>query len=344
MVSSQKCVAFCVAALAVTLAGCSSGPPSPAADLGPGDSGVCEGPDADGDGVPDACDVCAGGDDHRDVNDNGTPDACECIGAMCTCADAANPVTYYLDTLTIPTRTQAMMGQTVGYDLDGVDDGCGLPDYPGQVDNAFIEVAEALADDPSPSGRIDFQALIDGGLCLQQGQPGIDLAFQVATGAGCATIDIYSGGTGGTPMASFVATHTGGVLRGAFDAMSLVIPFEASPTMDAALDLGRVEFTASIGTDGLTDILLGGLVAFADFLQFGAIFLASHECQGQCGSNAMQWCSVACVLDGATAANIMDVAGSRTNGGCGSEGSFSVGLFATAGTSPISAVCEPVAP
>ncbi|NUQ44991.1 MAG: hypothetical protein HUU22_03045 [Phycisphaerae bacterium] len=36
----------------------------------------CE-PDADGDAVPDACDVCPGHDDHEDANTNGLPDGCD---------------------------------------------------------------------------------------------------------------------------------------------------------------------------------------------------------------------------------------------------------------------------
>ena len=50
------------------------------------DPGICEGYDdaldADGDGIPDGCDLCAGADDTQDADGDGTPDACDlCAGS-----------------------------------------------------------------------------------------------------------------------------------------------------------------------------------------------------------------------------------------------------------------------
>ena len=39
--------------------------------------GVCEGPDSDGDGVADVCDICPGFDDHLDADGDGVPDGCD---------------------------------------------------------------------------------------------------------------------------------------------------------------------------------------------------------------------------------------------------------------------------
>lgn len=42
-----------------------------------GDGDVCTGPDTDGDGVPDDCDVCPGFDDAADADGDGVPDGCD---------------------------------------------------------------------------------------------------------------------------------------------------------------------------------------------------------------------------------------------------------------------------
>ena len=321
-------------AVATIMVGCSGAEPAPVSDMGP-DGGGCVGPDADGDGVPDVCDVCAGGDDNRDVNGDGTPDECECIGAMCTCADAANPVTYYLDSLTIPTPEMALAGELVGYDLDGVDEACAIRDWDNRVDNMFIDIIEAISRD------VDVQADIDAGLCLDGGQLGIDLVFQVATGQGCATVDVYSGGSSGTLVGSFIATDNGGVLRGRADSLSLQVPHGPSAS-EWSLPLTRVELSATIGANGLTDVLLGGVLSSSAFQMFAETLAEPFACEAGCGTRPPGEPFV-CIPAECGVLGLLDLV-NPTNGFCDADGFMSVGLLATASTSPISAACVPAMP
>ncbi len=67
---------------------------------------MSEGPDSDGDGVPDPCDQCPGYDDNQDINNNGVPDGCDTFAYMelshvhgqynDSTVVSGNPVTFYI--------------------------------------------------------------------------------------------------------------------------------------------------------------------------------------------------------------------------------------------------------
>lgn len=294
--------------------------------------------DADSDTVPDACDVCADEDDRVDDNSNGVPDACECFGLACSCDDAsgAQAATYYLDSLTIPTMADATGGATVGFDIDGQDNGCGLPDFQGQVDNALIALNGALGALP---GDIDLQDQIDAGLCVEgTNPPAMELLIRVTPGTGCAVVEIFSEDTTGTPLTSFVASYVGGELSGGAPAFPLTIPYRADDgsLADINLQISDLRFTATLGAAGLTNVLLGGslpAMALEQTVMDVLPIINGGPCPGTSG--CIEFSTIGSVIG-----NLYDVP-NPTSGLCGDQGSLSVGFFATAGTNPISALCPP---
>ncbi|MCA9579946.1 MAG: hypothetical protein KC668_31175, partial [Myxococcales bacterium] len=158
------------------------------------------------------------------------PLECEATGAE---------VRYRITTLHIPTPDEADGGATVGQNVDDADSVCGVPDYPGGVDNSLIDLNAALPA-LAPDDPIDLQAEIDNALgCPSDASPAectrLDLVVGVTPGSACANVQVRNG-AGEALAAPFVAHATNGTLRGRVPQLALSIPYQAE-TMAVDIDL-----------------------------------------------------------------------------------------------------------
>ena len=97
----------------------------------------------------------------------------ECRGSVGLNASRCGGVVrarYRLTTLHIPTQAQAEAGELAGVDLDGVDGACGVPDYPGSVDNTLVGLVSAFYM-LAPNDPLDVQAQLDEGLFCTATEP-----------------------------------------------------------------------------------------------------------------------------------------------------------------------------
>jgi hypothetical protein len=187
------------------------------------------------------------------------------------CGDAGTPILYRINELIIPTPAQANGGETVGHNVDGAGDVCGVPDYAGGVDNSLVDLAAALPS-LAPSDPIDLQAEIDAGLnCAPDATDctRIDLIVTVATGTNCVVVEVLDGtDANATSLAGpFVGSlNSSGEMRGVVPSLQLAIPYgtETGP-VDINLAVTSVIITGTRTDTTLTDIVIGGALIKTDF-------------------------------------------------------------------------------
>lgn len=186
--------------------------------------------------------------------------------------DGYDPVVRYRITeLHIPTLVEATSGIRVGHNVDGTGDTCGVLDYPGGVDNAFIDLSSELATLEPPAARLDLQAAIDTALgCPADAEPSVctrlDLIVSVASGTGRAIVEIED--SEGTSLAGpFAGILDGsGNLRSAAAGFSLAIPYQtADGSVAIYLHISSLLLTAYVSANTLTNLVLGGVIHGGDF-------------------------------------------------------------------------------
>jgi hypothetical protein len=224
-----------------------------------GGSATCSAPCG---GVNQAC--CAGG----SCGGGRTCDAGNVCRDAGTCSDAGAAVVYRLNSLDIPTPTQAANGEIVGHDVDDAGDTCGVPDYDGQVDNSLIDLAAALPA-LNPSDPIDLQDEIDNALNCPAASAvctRMDLIVSVRTGTGCVIME-FENGDGETLAGPFVAARDGsGNVRGEVSNLSLTIPYyTGTGTIDIDLAISSVIISGTVTSNALTNVVIGGVLGQAAF-------------------------------------------------------------------------------
>ncbi len=197
----------------------------------------------------------------------GADTACDPI----TCDDAGAPVRFRLDSLLIPTPQQGSSGVTVGHNVDGVGTVCGVPDYPGGVDNAFIDLAAALPA-LGPSEPLDLQIEINEGLACSMSGPSclrLDLVLSVRSGSDCVIVGVEDG-EGSALMMPRVGSLDGlGTFEVAGGTFDFSIPIQtAAVQVWADLPLASVTITGTREATAVTDVVIGGWVVEADFETF----------------------------------------------------------------------------
>ncbi len=184
------------------------------------------------------------------------------------CGDAGEPSLYRMNVLHIPTPSEASAGDTVGHNVDGTGDICGVPDYAGGVDNSLIDLAAALPA-LAPDDPVDLQAEIDAGLACAAGSTDcsrIDLIVSVRTGTGCVIVEVEDG-EGETLAGPFTGSlDSNGNMRGNVSALALTIPYSTEDgPVDINLSVTNVIITGTLTSDGLEDVVIGGALVQSDF-------------------------------------------------------------------------------
>jgi hypothetical protein len=203
----------------------------------------------------------------------GTPDAAPDMGDVPVEPRCDGPyVRYRITELHVPTPAEAGANTPVGHNVDASADACGVPDFDGGVDNALIDLSSALHSFIPPDEGPDLQAAIDAGLgCAIDAAPSectrLDLIVSLDTEAGCSLIEIEDGA--GTSLAGpFGGTiDASGHLRGVVTAglsLTVALPAAGGP-VDVTLDIRHMIFTAVVGADALTNIVLGGAIERSTF-------------------------------------------------------------------------------
>lgn len=189
------------------------------------------------------------------------------------CPGAGTPTRYRITTLHIPTSDDVTAGNVaIGHNVDHVGTVCSVPDHPGGVDNALIELAEALPN-LAPDDPIDLQAEIDNALNCPVDAPAsectrLDLFVSVATGDGCVLVSVLDeqDATLAGPFAGSLASN--GDVRGEVPQLALAIPYQ-TPTgaVDINLAVSGVILTANLSATSLSNIVLGGSLERTAFEQ-----------------------------------------------------------------------------
>lgn len=185
-----------------------------------------------------------------------------------TCSDAGTAVLYRLNSLNIPTPTQANNGEVVGHNVDGASDTCGVPDYSDGVDNSLIDLAAALPA-LSPDDPIDLQGEIDTALNCPAGSVNctrMDLVVSVRSGTGCVIMEIEDG-DGANLAGPFTGTlNASGQFRGVVSTLVLTIPYGTDTgTVDVDLTITNVIITGTLAQTSLTNVVIGGMLARTAF-------------------------------------------------------------------------------
>jgi len=211
------------------------------------------------------------GDDSGGTTTSTTPTTTQTPEDFGMCSDAGTAILYRLDTLHIPTPTEASGGATVGHNVDGVGTACGVPDYAGGVDNSLIDLAAALPS-LAPDDPIDLQEEIDNGLDCAVGATDctrIDLIVSIRTGTGCVIVEVEDG-DGENLAGPFVGSlNAANQMRGQVESLSLAIPYGTSSgtTVDINLEVTDVIITGTRSDTAITNVVIGGALVKTAFEQ-----------------------------------------------------------------------------
>lgn len=186
------------------------------------------------------------------------------------CPNTGAPVLYRLTTLHVPTPAEANGGATVGHDVDGRPNTCGIPDYAGNVDNSLIDLVAALPA-LSPNAPISLQSEIDAALaCPTNGVDcaRMDIYVSIAAADECALVSIQD--AGGTIYATQrVGTLSSGELRVRLPTWTWLLPaiHNSMPALLVA-QLQNVILTADVSPTALSNVVIGGHTGNRGFASF----------------------------------------------------------------------------
>lgn len=189
-----------------------------------------------------------------------------------SCTTVTPPVWYRVTVLRVPDMSDASAGVPLGLDIDQQGEVCGVPDLPGDVDNAL---AQFVYEDPNaptpffPEDGATLQDMLDAGLACAEGDPSclpLELRLTVTSGAGCALVQVFDGDDD-TPDGPFAGTFDGdGRLRFAAEDLSLGLRYPAEQGgQPFTLALAGLQVEATVTEAGLTDLVVGGVLGQAVF-------------------------------------------------------------------------------
>ncbi|MCA9575829.1 MAG: hypothetical protein KC668_10365 [Myxococcales bacterium] len=172
------------------------------------------------------------------------------------CPDDTPVLSYRVSSLMIPSREDALVG-AVGLDLDGVDDACGHADYPGGVDNAFVELQAQLRDQTP----LDLDAELDAALPCREGDSecvSLGVVIDVRTCGAITDVSVRSA-AGSVLAGPTRATVADGVFRVQFEHLALAVPIRADEgTTMLALPLRDAVISGRQGPAGISELVLAG--------------------------------------------------------------------------------------
>ncbi|MEZ4328897.1 MAG: hypothetical protein R3B40_26965 [Polyangiales bacterium] len=181
------------------------------------------------------------------------------------------PVRYRITELHVPTLEDVWAGVPVGHNVDRRGDACGVPDFPGGVDNALIDLSTALTSFEPPTAPVDLQAAIDTALaCPPDAEPSVctrlDLIVTVTSGVGLTVVSIEDA-EGASLAAPFVGSLDGsGNLHATAMEFTLAIPYQAPDgPVTISLRVRDMRLSATVTTGTLTNLVLGGAIHDVDF-------------------------------------------------------------------------------
>lgn len=187
------------------------------------------------------------------------------------CDEFGSTTLYRITDLHIPTLADVNAGVPVGHNVDGAEEVCGVPDFPGGVDNSLIDLSSELALLEPPVAGLNLQAVIDAALdCPTTADPAectrLDLIVRVSTGLFCARIAIEDG-EGSTLAGPFVGSlDDSGRLRAVVSYFDLTIPYRAaSGPVDIHLGIAGMIMTATLSESALSNVVLGGVLPRSTF-------------------------------------------------------------------------------
>lgn len=171
------------------------------------------------------------------------------------CSDgpgAGDTRTYLVTELQVPSSQDPTVP---GFDMDGVDDACGIPDFPGSVDNGlanltpYIELLATAADGVGPN-----QAIAN---AIASSQMTVTITIRGYDGTGddpCALVSLDTGTYGRDVTDAQAAVRDGEVYVDLGD-FGLAMPLAAAVTADMDIHEGRAVFDVDTGEG-----VLGGMV------------------------------------------------------------------------------------
>ena len=220
------------------------------------------------------CDPGAGG-------DNATRDA-QVRNRTC---DDLEPTRYRVTGLRIPTQENVTNGEPLGHDVDGLGAVCDTPDYPGDVDNAFVDVAASLpfvADGAGP----DLNAELASALACS-GEGCTPLVLDVRVGAACDSVELLDGDGRELAAAAPNSDASGERIVARWDQVMLPLALSDRPRCDDGVvcelgascadgsrcvrrlvdvELSSVTLSANVSPAGLTEIVIGGVLPHSTFM------------------------------------------------------------------------------
>ena len=131
-------------------------------------------------------------------HDMGAPDAIVVLDATVVrdpCLPWITTARYRVTTLHVPTVDEAIGGALTGHNVDGAGTTCSVPDYPGDVDNALVDLSDYLLTLPAEE-RIDLQAELDALLACPADASDcgrLDLVFELRSSARCDVVRVLDG-------------------------------------------------------------------------------------------------------------------------------------------------------
>ena len=241
--------------------------------------------------------------------------------------DDYGPAVYYrINTLHIPHPTEVAAGAPAGHDVDGTGDVCGVPDYPGNVDNAFMDLAYPLTAGTDPVFMPE-EVIATAINCPMDAEPNtctrLDLILSVSTGVGRALVHIEDGegATLAGPFAGSLAAN--GDFRGVTARFDLVIPYHwDGGVVDIRLDMTNVILTGNVSVSAISNMVLGGFVVRSAYEETVMALLPAF--------GDATWEDIAPIVE-----NLYDV---ELSGDCSA---LSVGFTASAAASPVFAIGLP---
>ncbi|MCB9628703.1 MAG: hypothetical protein H6725_15130 [Sandaracinaceae bacterium] len=217
---------------------------------------------------------------HDGGDDGGSDDAGGDMGLDCSTLGA--PVDYRLEALQIPTIDDAANARVLGHDVDAAPTMCGVPDYSGDVDNAWIDLTAAL---PSlgPDPLIDLQAELDSTFTCSGSSaacPEPPWTIRVASNGACAEVTILHGATQAVLAGPFPATVDGaGNLRGEFETLQFNIAYRTpGGPVSIPFVIHDGIFSAQLATLTLSNMVIGGSMPRAELdAPFTALLQAAGD-------------------------------------------------------------------
>ena len=225
-----------------------------------GGSALCVGDSCGGPGQPCCAGLCAG-------------DSI-CFGDACTaphsdCDGTETPERYRVTMLRIPTSADVDIGNPLGHNVDGVGTVCFTPDYIGDVDNSFLDLAATLPLLGAGAG-LDLNAELAAAVaCVAPSSTcsPLWLELQVINEGDCTQLTILDA-TDATVLLGPVplAIDDSGNFAATSPRLDLFIPVDSGAGfVDVSLTLSGAIVTGNVSGGALSDVVIGGYLEQTSF-------------------------------------------------------------------------------